>query len=70
VGTGMGFSQLSQFVGGATGVALTGVAIVWQKSLPIESMFQNLFIGMTVLIVVSFMLFLGYKRFEVETSED
>lgn len=70
VGTGMGFSQLSQFVGGATGVALTGVAIVWQKSLPIEAAFQNLFIGMTVLIIVSFMLFLGYKRVAVETSED
>ncbi|TYR80772.1 MFS transporter [Priestia megaterium] len=68
VGTGMGFAQLVQFIGGACGVAVTGVAIVWQKKLPLTSMFQNIFIGMIVLIGLSFILFTLYKKITKPTQ--
>jgi DHA2 family metal-tetracycline-proton antiporter-like MFS transporter len=53
VGAGMGLAQLTQFFGGAFGVAMTGIALVWQKKLPLASAFSNIFWVMAALALVS-----------------
>jgi DHA2 family metal-tetracycline-proton antiporter-like MFS transporter len=53
IGAGMGLSQLTQFFGGAFGVAMTGSALIWMKNLSLESAFSNIFWGMTALVVIS-----------------
>lgn len=60
VGAGMGLLQLTQFFGGAFGVAMTGTALVWQKATPLKLAFSHVFIGITVLMAISF---LGYVRY-------
>ncbi|WP_227938100.1 MFS transporter [Alkalihalobacillus deserti] len=57
IGAGMGMIQLIQFFGGALGVALSGLLLVWQSTLlPTES-YRNIFLSFAVLLVLSLLLF-------------
>ncbi|WP_248929226.1 MFS transporter [Paenibacillus hamazuiensis] len=61
VGAGMGLSQLTQFFGGAFGVAMTGTALVWQKNLPLASAYSNIFWAMAGMACISAICSLLYK---------
>jgi DHA2 family metal-tetracycline-proton antiporter-like MFS transporter len=62
IGTGMGMAQLIQFFGGAFGVALTGLLLVWQKNFLPEAMYRNIFIGLAILMICSLLVFIMYLR--------
>ncbi|WP_223700460.1 MFS transporter [Sutcliffiella deserti] len=62
LGAGMGIAQLVQFIGGAFGVALTGLLLVWQVALGEVASYRNIFIGLSSLIVLTIALFISYKR--------
>ncbi|TYS61352.1 multidrug efflux MFS transporter [Sutcliffiella horikoshii] len=62
LGAGMGIAQLVQFFGGAFGVALTGLLIVWQGDLPVEEIYRNIFLGVTGLLLLTSIVFYQYKR--------
>ncbi|KIL39726.1 tetracycline resistance protein TetA [Gordoniibacillus kamchatkensis] len=61
VGAGMGLAQLTQFFGGAFGVAMTGIALVWQKNLSLAAAFSNIFWVMVVVMAVSALLSVAYR---------
>lgn len=65
IGSGMGLFQLLQFFSGAFAVALSGSALVWQKSLPLTRAFDNLIWGMAViafLTIASSILYRNYAK--------
>jgi DHA2 family metal-tetracycline-proton antiporter-like MFS transporter len=49
VGAGMGLFQLSQFISGAFSVAISGIVLTAQSSLPLGRAFSNIFWGMAVI---------------------
>ncbi|WP_217597406.1 MFS transporter [Cohnella sp. GbtcB17] len=53
IGSGMGLFQLLQFVSGAFGVALSASAIDWQKSLPLQDAYSNIYWGLAVVVLLS-----------------
>lgn len=53
IGSGMGLFQLLQFVSGAFGVALSASAIDWQKSLPLQEAYSNIYWGLAVVVLLS-----------------
>lgn len=62
IGTGMGMAQLIQFFGGAFGVALSGLLLTLQKNLLPEDMYHNIFVGLTILIGCSLLMFVVYLK--------
>nr|WP_268633689.1 MFS transporter [Paenibacillus alginolyticus] len=65
IGSGMGLFQLLQFFSGAFAVAISGSALVWQKSLPTERAFDNLIwgmVGIAILTIVFAFIYRGYAR--------
>nr|WP_051045234.1 MFS transporter [Halalkalibacterium ligniniphilum] len=62
MGAGLGMAQLIQFFGGAFGVALAGLLLVWQESILPTFAYRNIYLGLTTFIVISFTIFLFYVR--------
>ncbi|MFC0273894.1 MFS transporter [Metabacillus herbersteinensis] len=62
LGSGMGIAQLIQFFGGAFGVALTGLLLVWQDHLLAEMSYRNIFLGLSCLVIGSFITFIVYSK--------
>ncbi|NHN29143.1 MFS transporter [Paenibacillus agricola] len=62
IGAGMGMAQLTQFFGGAFGVALTGVSIEWSKHLPLSVSYSLVFWGMAALITLSLLVYVRYQN--------
>jgi DHA2 family metal-tetracycline-proton antiporter-like MFS transporter len=63
VGAGMGMVQLIQFFGGALGVALSGMLLVWQVNLLPEISYRNIFLVFSILLLFSYCLFKSeYKK--------
>ncbi|PUA38248.1 MFS transporter [Paenibacillus elgii] len=62
IGGGMGMAQLTQFFGGALGVALTGASLVWQASAPLQAAYRNIFWVMAAVAAVSLLVSLSYVR--------
>lgn len=52
-GSGLGLFQLLQFFSGAFGVAATASALTWQKDLPLQTAYSNIYWGLTVVVLVS-----------------
>lgn len=69
IGSGMGLSQLSQFIGGGFGVTLTGLFISLQEGLSNEFIFRNIFIGILALVLFSGFIFSFYFRKMRASSE-
>ncbi|WP_241242868.1 MFS transporter [Paenibacillus whitsoniae] len=64
IGSGMGLFQLLQFFSGAFAVALSGSALVWQKTLPLPSAFDNIIwglAGIAFLTICSSLVYMGYS---------
>jgi MFS transporter, DHA2 family, metal-tetracycline-proton antiporter len=57
VGSGMGMLQLTQFFGGALGVASAGLLIDGQKMMELASVYRNVFISFTCLVLVAMAVF-------------
>lgn len=70
IGTGMGMAQLIQFFGGAFGVALAGLLLVWQKEFLPEVIYRNTFGLLTILIVGSLSVFILYFKARNKTSSE
>jgi DHA2 family metal-tetracycline-proton antiporter-like MFS transporter len=49
VGAGMGLFQLTQFISGAFSVAISGIVLASQNTLPLSRAFSNIFWGMAVI---------------------
>ncbi|QGQ94117.1 MFS transporter [Paenibacillus psychroresistens] len=62
LGSGMGLSQLSQFMGGSFAVALCGLTIVSQKGSEPILAFQHTYILLLPLLLVSFILLFSYQK--------
>ncbi|MCZ8523957.1 MULTISPECIES: MFS transporter [Paenibacillus] len=62
VGSGMGLSQLTQFFGGALGVALTSTVLAWQAGKPASGVYAGLYWVMAAAAVVSAVLCFRYVK--------
>ena len=69
VGSGMGLFQLLQFFSGAFAVALSGSALVWQKSLPLERAFDNLIWGMAAIALLTIGSSILYRSYSNKRNE-
>lgn len=69
MGTGLGMTQLVQFIGAAFGVTLSGLLLTIQKGILPEIMYRNIFIGLTCLIVSTILIYyLYYRRVRLENK--
>ncbi|AHV96745.1 MFS transporter [Paenibacillus sabinae] len=62
MGAGMGMNQLGGFFGGAFGVGITGMLIVLQKGTDMAGVFQNIYLGLCVLPLISLYLLHKYGK--------
>ncbi|MDX8366279.1 MFS transporter [Cytobacillus sp. IB215665] len=64
IGSGMGMAQLTQFIGGAFGVTLTGILLTMQqqKGLVAEMSHRNIFIVLSMLLLLAIIMFALYAR--------
>jgi MFS transporter, DHA2 family, metal-tetracycline-proton antiporter len=62
IGAGLGLAQLIQFFGGAFGVTLTGISLTLQNGNSVQSLYQMIFIGLTIMIITSIVTFAYYVR--------
>ncbi|MBX3721274.1 MAG: MFS transporter [Turneriella sp.] len=62
IGSGLGLFQLMQFFSGAFGVALAATALVWQKDLPPQVAYTNIFRGMALVALLSVLAAQFYLR--------
>lgn len=62
IGGGMGLSQLTQFFGGALGIALTSVALLWQETRPLEAAYETIYWAMLAAAALSLVLAVRYAR--------
>lgn len=62
IGAGMGTAQLVQFFGGAFGVAMVAVFMLWQKGMALEIIYRNLYFGLFGLLVLSMVTFAVYFK--------
>ncbi len=72
IGSGMGMVQLTQFFGGAFGVTITGVLLTLQKNYTPETIYRNIYLGLTALLVGALCIFVFYiknkKKTEIQLS--
>ena len=69
MGTGLGMTQLVQFIGGAFGVTLSGLLLTIQKGYLPEIVYRNIFIGISCLIVCTiFDILFDYRRVKLESK--
>lgn len=62
IGSGMGLTQLTQFIGGGFGVTITGLLISLQSGLPHEAVYRNIYFAFLMLIILSVVVFGLYNR--------
>jgi DHA2 family metal-tetracycline-proton antiporter-like MFS transporter len=69
-GSGLGLFQLLQFFSGAFGVAATASALTWQKDLPLQTAYSNIYWGLTVVVLVSIGCAYLYGRRTLRMAEN
>lgn len=62
IGSGMGLTQLTQFIGGGFGVTMTGLLLKIQSELSPDEMYRNIYFGFLGLILISVVVFVLYSR--------
>ncbi|MFD0677269.1 MULTISPECIES: MFS transporter [unclassified Paenibacillus] len=62
IGSGMGLSQLSQYMGGSFAVALCGLLIVWQDGIAPLFAYQHIYILLVVVLLLSFFMLRRYTK--------
>lgn len=53
IGSGMGLFQLLQFFSGAFSVAMAASALEWQRSLPLQAAYSNIYWGLSVAAIIA-----------------
>lgn len=53
IGSGMGLFQLLQFFSGAFSVAMAASALEWQRSLPLQAAYSNIYWGLSIAAIVA-----------------
>lgn len=62
IGSGMGLTQLTQFIGGGFGVTLTGLFLTLQDGSLLNVIYRNVFLGIFLLLSLSSFMFVLYNR--------
>ncbi|MCR8634265.1 MFS transporter [Paenibacillus radicis (ex Xue et al. 2023)] len=62
IGSGMGLSQLSQYMGGSFAVALCGLLIVWQDEIAPLFAYQHIYILLVVVLLLSLFMLRRYTK--------
>lgn len=62
IGSGMGLFQLLQFFSGAFSVAMAASALEWQRSLPLQTAYSNIYWGLSVAAIVAIVSAFIYGR--------
>lgn len=62
IGSGIGLSQLIQFLGGALGVTISGFLLTAQQNMPFESMYRNIFTFYSFIILLAIGMFILYYK--------
>lgn len=65
IGSGMGLFQLLQFFSGAFSVAMAASALEWQRSLPLQAAYSNIYWGLSVAAIVA----IGCAFFYLRSSQ-
>jgi len=68
IGSGMGLFQLLQFFSGAFGVAAAASSMVWQRALPIDIAYSNIYWGLAVIAVIAICCAYLYQRSNAAAS--
>ncbi|WP_158453631.1 MFS transporter [Paenibacillus beijingensis] len=69
LGAGLGMNQLASFFGGAFGVGVTGMLIVLQQGADMAGAFQNIYFGLSVLPLLSFILLKKYTIWHLKSMK-
>ncbi|WNS42278.1 MFS transporter [Paenibacillus sp. MMS20-IR301] len=62
IGSGMGLFQLLQFFSGAFSVAMAASALEWQRSLPLQTAYSNIYWGLSIAAIVAIVSAFIYGR--------
>ncbi|MCS7462021.1 MFS transporter [Paenibacillus doosanensis] len=62
IGSGMGLTQLSQYLGGSFAVAACGLLLVWQKDLSPADAFQHIYFILIAMLFISLMMLASYRK--------
>ncbi|MGO0062353.1 MFS transporter [Brevibacillus fluminis] len=62
IGSGMGLSQLSQYLGGSFAVAVCGLLMVWQKEMPPANAFQHIYLLLIAVLAIALGLLYQYRK--------
>lgn len=62
LGAGMGLAQLLQFIGGGFGVTFSGLVISISSGLSLKMIYQNVFLGLFVFLIIACLAFIFYIR--------
>jgi MFS transporter, DHA2 family, metal-tetracycline-proton antiporter len=62
IGSGMGLTQLMQFIGGGFGVTLMGLLLALQKDFSAAVVYRNIYLGLLMLILICMVLLFFYFR--------
>ncbi|MDX8361762.1 MFS transporter [Cytobacillus sp. IB215316] len=71
IGSGMGMAQLTQFIGGAFGVTLTGILLTMQqhRGLIAEISYRNIFVVLSLLLLLAIVMFALYVRHKIPNEK-
>lgn len=62
IGSGMGLTQLSQYLGGSFAVAVCGILLVWQQQLSPTLAFKNIYLLLFVIMIGSLGMLALYRK--------
>lgn len=62
IGSGMGLTQLSQYLGGSFAVAACGLFLVWQKDAAPAQAYQHLYFILLIVLLISLATLVLYKK--------
>ncbi|WP_214484139.1 MFS transporter [Bacillus sp. SM2101] len=71
IGSGMGMAQLTQFIGGAFGVTLTGILLTMQqqRGFVAEISYRNIFVVLSLLLLLAIVMFALYVRHKIPNEK-
>ncbi|WP_342420505.1 MFS transporter [Paenibacillus sp. FSL E2-0178] len=68
IGSGMGLFQLLQFFSGAFSVAMAASALEWQRGLPLQTAYSNIYWGLSIAAIVAIVSAFIYGRSSQSSS--
>ncbi|WP_066312607.1 MFS transporter [Bacillus sp. FJAT-29814] len=62
IGSGIGIAQLIQFFGGGLGVTISGLLLTIQDGLPLEIVYRNIYLCLSLVIILAVLMYGLYHR--------